>query len=101
MEDWIRLIVGSGGLLAIVTAYFSRKTSKEEASIEWYDRAIAEIDRLDKKLVEAEEKLAVLRIKLAEEQTVSTNLQYTINDLEEVIKGLKYRIEHLRGGNDL
>lgn len=57
------IILGSGGLVALITAWLTYRTNKGEQKIKWYDRAINEIERLDKIVKEERSK----RINLAEE----------------------------------
>lgn len=54
--EWISIVIGTGGIVGIVTAYLTYRTSKSERRIQWYDRAIAEIERLEKKLQESRDR---------------------------------------------
>jgi len=54
--EWISIVIGTGGIVGIITAYLTYRTSKSERRIQWYDRAIAEIERLEKKLQECQDR---------------------------------------------
>lgn len=59
--DWISVVISTGGLVGIVTAFLTYRTNRKERRIQWYDRAIREIERLENKLDDCEEKATEYR----------------------------------------
>ena len=107
-------IVGSGFLIGALSIWLSWKNSKSKNSIDWYDRAIKEIERLEKRLQSADVELDELNnelekmgIKLLEETSKNDKLteenKFLANkviELQTIIKEIKFELELLRGRGD-
>lgn len=88
----LALLIGSGGVGAIVSAMLVRETSKEKHKVDLLDKAYLEITRLDNKIQELEEKLT-------HKNTENRELQLLILDLKTMLHQLKTEIRLLRGDN--
>ena len=103
-------IVGSGFLIGALSIWLSWKNSKSKNSIDWYDRAIDEIERLEKRLQSADDELDELKdelekmgIKLLDETSKNTKLteenKFLANKvikLQTIIKEIKFELDKLR-----
>lgn len=76
------LAIGSGGIGALVSAFFTRKSQKESTEIDLLDRAYKEISRLDKKIDELESELK-------KERDDNAELRRIIAELREGMQSLK------------
>lgn len=90
-DTLLALLIGSGGLGAIVSAVLVRQTSKEKNKIDLLDKAYEEITRLDNKIQELEEKLG-------EKEHENMELQQLIMELKYMLQQLKAEIQLLKGG---
>ena len=107
-------IVGSGFLIGALSIWLNWKNSKSKTSIDWYDRAIKEIERLEKRLQSADDELDELKdeleklgsklseetnknVKLAEENRFLTN---KVVELQTIIKEIKFELDSLRKRRD-
>ena len=97
-------IVGSGFLIGALSIWLNWKNSKSKTSIDWYDRAIKEIERLEKRLQSADDELDELKeelekmgIKLSNEMSKSDKLKEEnrflsnkVVELQTIIKEIKF-----------
>lgn len=86
----LALLIGSGGVGAVVSALLVRETSKESHKLDLLDKAYLEITRLDNKIEELEEKLD-------KKNHENIELQGLITDLKAMLRQLKTEIGLLRG----
>ena len=107
-------IVGSGFLIGALSIWLNWKNSQSKNSIDWYDRAIKEIERLEKRLQSADVELDELNnelekmgIKLLEETSKNDKLteenKFLANkviELQTIIKEIKFELELLSGRRD-
>ena len=107
-------IVGSGFLIGALSIWLNWKNSKSKSSIDWYDRAINEIERLEKRLQSADTELDELKdelekmgIKLLDETSKNSKLteenKFLANkvvELQTIIKEIKFELETLRKRRD-
>ena len=107
-------IVGSGFLIGALSIWLNWKNSKSKSSIDWYDRAINEIERLEKRLQSADNELDELKdelekmgIKLLDETSKNSKLteenKFLANkvvELQTIIKEIKFELETLRKRRD-
>lgn len=84
--DLLVLLVGGGGVGALLSAYLTRKSAKDNTEIQLLDRAYAEIKRLDEKIKELEA-----------ENNGKDNL---IRELREIVDALKKEVELIQRGRD-
>lgn len=98
MIDWESIKIVGGGLIALITAWFAHKKSKDKHKLELYDRAIKEIERLDDKLLEAEVELKKVYEDLTKEKSVNVELCNKLSVLKETIKDLQDKILKIKGG---
>lgn len=82
IESIILLFVGGGGIGALISAWFTRKSEKESTEIDLLDRAYKEIGRLDAKIDELEKEL-----KREREDN---------HELERIIKEMRERMDELK-----
>ena len=113
MDVW-NAIVGSGFLIGVLSVWLNWKNSKSKISIDWYDRAIKEIERLEKRLQSADDELDELKdeldklgIKLLDEKNKTSELmkenEFLSNkvvELQTIIKEIQFELETLRKRRD-
>uniref|UniRef100_UPI00352B3983 hypothetical protein n=1 Tax=Aerococcus urinaeequi TaxID=51665 RepID=UPI00352B3983 len=87
----IGLMVGTGGIGAILSAYFVRQSSKESHKIELLSKAYEEITRLERNIAELEEKLE-------NKQVENNDLKLLVIELKTVLAKLKMEVQILKGG---
>lgn len=90
LQDLLIVLLGGGGIGAIIAALMTRQTAKDRNKIDLLDRAFKEIERLDTKLKEAEEELE-------KEQNENDELRKVLIELKEQISALRIELEQLKG----
>ena len=107
-------IVGSGFLIGALSIWLNWKNSKSKNSIDWYDRAIKEIERLEKRLQSADDELEELNdeleklgVKLLDEKSKNSKLieenkflSNKVIELQTIIKEIKFELDSLRKRRD-
>lgn len=88
-EVLVGLLIGGGGVTGLLSAYFTRKSSKEKNDIELLDRAYAEISRLDARIKELEAALDGEKEENRELKGIIDGLKKDKSNLEDIIKKLK------------
>lgn len=102
-------IVGSGFLVGFLSIWLNWKNSKSKTNIDWYDRAIKEIERLEKRLQSADDELEELRdeldalgIKLSDEKDKNNRLteenrflSSKVDELQVIIKEIRIELDTL------
>lgn len=91
ISEMVLWALGSGGLAAILSVFFVRKSSKEKNRIDLLDRAFKEIERLDEKVKELE-----LEVEKKEEE--NDELRKVIRELRESINSLMNEIKVIQKG---
>ena len=90
LQELLTVLIGSGGIGAIIAALMTRQTAKDKNKIDLLDRAFKEIERLETKLKEAEEELE-------KEQDTNDELRKVLIELKEQISNLRIELEQLKG----
>jgi len=90
LQDILIVLIGGGGIGAIIAALMTRQTAKDQNKIDLLDRAFKEIERLETKLKEAEEELE-------KEQDTNDELRKVLIELKEQISNLRIELEQLKG----
>ena len=90
VNELLTILIGGGGVGAIVAAIMTRQTAKDKNKIDLLDRAFKEIERLETKLKEAEEELE-------KEQNENDELHKVLIELKEQISNLRIELEQLKG----
>lgn len=85
----LALLIGGGGVGAIVSALFTRQTSKETHRIDLLDKAYIEIARLDEKITELESKLD-------EKESENFDLHRLVVELRMSMATLKIELDNLK-----
>lgn len=107
-------IIGSGFLVGALSIWLNWKNSKSKNKLDWYDRAIKEIERLEKRLQSADDELDELNdeleklgIKLSDEQSKNDKLieenEFLSNkviELQTIIKEIKFELDSLKKRRD-
>lgn len=86
LESILLLFIGGGGVGALVSAFFTRKSQRESTEINLLDRAYKEINRLDMKIDELESELK-------KERDDNVELRRIIAELRAGMKSLKDDLE--------
>lgn len=86
LESILLLFIGGGGVGALVSAFFTRKSQKESTEIDLLDRAYKEINRLDMKIDELESELK-------KERDDNVELRRIIAELRAGMQSLKDDLE--------
>ncbi|MGH2064783.1 hypothetical protein ACRCJ1_00090 [Aerococcus sp. L_4] len=84
------VLIGGGGVGAIIAALMTRQTAKDQNKIDLLDRAFKEIERLETKLKEAEEELE-------KEQNENDELRKVLTELKEQVSTLRIELQQLKG----
>lgn len=92
-EQLVILLVGGGGAAGLLSAFFTRKSSKDKSDIDLLDRAYKEIERIDIKLKEAYDELEL-------EKGENENLKNIIKDMKKDKSRLEKIIQKLKEGRD-
>ena len=88
VNELLTILIGGGGVGAIVAAVMTRETAKDKNKIDLLDRALQEIVRLEAKLREAEDELD-------KEQDVNYELRRVLADLKEQVSSLQIGRAHV------
>lgn len=89
-DDLLTVLIGGGGVGAIIAAIMTRQTAKDKNKIDLLDRAFKEIERLEAKLKEAEDELD-------KEQNMNYELRKVLADLKEQVNILRIELKTLKG----
>lgn len=90
LNELLTVLIGGGGVGAIVAAIMTRETAKDKNKIDLLDRALQEIARLEAKLKEAEDELD-------KEQNENHELRKVLTDLKEQVSSLRIELKTLKG----
>ena len=90
VNELLTILIGGGGVGAIVAAIMTRQTDKDKNKIDLLDRALQEIARLEAKLKEAEDELD-------KEQNENHELRKVLFDLKEQVSILRMELNSLKG----
>lgn len=90
LNELLTILIGGGGIGAIIAAIMTRQTAKDQNKIDLLDRALKEIVRLEAKLKEAEEELE-------KEQNTNDELRKVLFELKEQVSTLRIEIKQLKG----
>lgn len=90
VNELLTILIGGGGVGAIVAAIMTRETAKDKNKIDLLDRALQEIVRLEAKLKEAEDELD-------KEQDANYELRKVLTDLKEQVSILRIELKTLKG----
>ena len=90
VNELLTILIGGGGVGAIIAAIMTRETAKDKNKIDLLDRALQEIARLEAKLKEAEDELD-------KEQDVNYELRRVLADLKEQVSSLRSELKTLKG----
>lgn len=90
VNELLTILIGGGGVGAIVAAIMTRETAKDKNKIDLLDRALKEIVRLEAKLKEAEDELD-------KEQNENYELRKVLFDLKEQVSALRNELKSLKG----
>lgn len=107
-------IIGSGFLVGALSIWLNWKNSKSKNKLDWYDRAIKEIERLEKRLQSADDELDELKgelerlgIKLLDETNKNNKLAEEnkflsdkVVELQTIIKEIKFELDSLKKRRD-
>ena len=91
VNELLTILIGGGGVGAIVAAIMTRQTDKDQNRIDLLDRAYQEIKRLELKLKEAEDELE-------KEQNENEELRKVLFELKSQVSILRMELEQLKGG---
>ena len=90
VNELLTILIGGGGVGAIIAAVMTRQTAKDQNKINLLDRAFKEIERLEAKLKEAEDELD-------KEQNMNYELRKVLADLKEQVNNLRIELKTLKG----
>lgn len=90
VNELLTILIGGGGVGAIIAAVMTRQTAKDQNKIDLLDRAFKEIERLEAKLKEAEDELD-------KEQSMNYELRKVLADLKEQVNNLRIELKTLKG----
>lgn len=90
LQELLTVLIGGGGIGAIIAALMTRQTAKDQNKIDLLDRAFKEIERLEGKLKEAEEELE-------KEQNANDELRKLLVELKEQVSILRVELQTLKG----
>ena len=90
LQELLIVLIGGGGIGAIIAAIMTRQTAKDQNKIDLLDRAYKEMERLEGKLKEAEEELE-------KEQNTNDELRKVIVELKEQVSNLRIELQQLKG----
>lgn len=89
-DDLLTVLIGGGGVGAIIAAIMTRQTAKDQNKIDLLDRAYKEIERLEAKIDELEEELK-------SERNMNDELRRVLFELKEQLSTLRIELEQLKG----
>ena len=90
LQDLLIVLLGGGGIGAIIAAIMTRQTAKDQNKIDLLDRAYKEIERLEAKIDE-------LEIELKNERGLNDELRKVLFELKEQVSTLRIEIQQLKG----
>ncbi|WP_373814647.1 hypothetical protein [Jeotgalibaca porci] len=90
LNELLTILIGGGGVGAIIAAVMTRQTAKDQNKIDLLDRTYKEIERLEAKLKEAE-------AELDKEQDANEELRKVVADLKEKVSILRIELKALKG----
>ncbi len=90
LNELLTVLIGGGGIGAIIAALMTRQTAKDKNKIDLLDRAFKEIERLEAKLAEAE-------AELEKEQNENDELRKVLIELKEQVSTLRIELQQLKG----
>ena len=90
LQELLTVLIGCGGIGAIIAALMTRQTAKDQNKIDLLDRAYKEIERLEAKLAEVEEELE-------KEQDANDELRKVLVELKEQVSTLRIELQQLKG----
>jgi len=93
VQELLAVLIGGGGIGAIIAAIMTRQTAKDQNKIDLLDRAYKEIERLEAKIAEAEEELE-------QEQEVNDELRKVLFELKEQVSVLRIELKQLKKENE-
>jgi predicted RNase H-like nuclease (RuvC/YqgF family) len=91
VQELLTILIGGGGIGAIIAAVMTRQTAKDQNRIDLLDRAYKEIQRLEAKIAEAE-------AELEKEQEANDELRKVLFELKEQVSTLRIELKQLKGG---
>lgn len=93
LQELLTVLIGGGGIGAIIAALMTRQTAKDKNKIDLLDRAYKEIERLETKINELEEELE-------QEQEVNDELRKVLFELKEQVSVLRIELKQLKKENE-
>lgn len=90
LQELLTVLIGGGGVGAIISALMTRQTAKDKNKIDLLDRAYKEIERLEAKIDELEEELR-------SERSMNDELRKVLNELKEQLSTLRIELKQLKG----
>lgn len=90
LNELLTVLIGGGGIGAIIAAIMTRQTAKDQNKIDLLDRAYKEIERLEAKIDELEEELR-------SERSMNDELRKVLNELKEQLSTLRIELKQLKG----
>jgi len=90
LQELLTVLIGGGGIGAIIAAVMTRQTAKDQNKIDLLDRAYKEIERLEGKIDE-------LEAELVSERRMNDELRKVLFELKEQVGVLRIEIKKLKG----
>ena len=90
LQELLTVLIGGGGIGAIIAALMTRQTAKDQNKIDLLDRAYKEIERLETKIDELENELK-------NERQMNDELRRVLSELKEQVSTLRFEIQQLKG----
>lgn len=91
LQELLTVLIGGGGVGAIIAAIMTRQTDKDKNKIDLLDRAYKEIERLEIKIDELEEELR-------NERQMNDELRKVLTELKEQVSVLRIELKQLKEG---
>ena len=92
LNELLIILIGGGGVGAIIAAFMTRQTAKDQNKIDLLDRAYKEIERLEAKIDELENELK-------NERQINDELRKVLLELKEQVSNLRIELQQLKGEN--
>lgn len=90
LNELLTILIGGGGVGAIIAAVMTRQTAKDQNKIDLLDRAYKEIERLESKIDE-------LEAELISERRMNDDLRKVLYELKEQVSTLRVELKQLKG----
>lgn len=90
LQELLTVLIGGGGIGAIIAALMTRQTAKDQNKIDLLDRAYKEIERLEVKIDE-------LETELKNERQLNNELRKVLFELKEQVSNLRIELQQLKG----